>query len=98
MLSHEEERRLQAIEQQMRDEDPDFVRRFGRRTDTLAAALHRARAIAVKVVLGLLTALGVLIGIAGLLTASLALFFTGSGLAGVSAYQLRRVRRRRCGR
>jgi hypothetical protein len=94
MLSHEDERRLHAIERQMLDEDPDFVHRF-RRSAATSMSASRALVIVCISVLAALVTLGVGVGLCGLLTASPMLIFTGGGLAAVAGYELRRLRRRR---
>jgi hypothetical protein len=94
MLSHEDERRLNAIERQMRDDDPDFVRRFRRRAATAMSARRTAAAFGAAILV-LLGVLGLLVVVVGLVTGSIALILTGAGLTAVAAHELRRMRRTR---
>jgi Flp pilus assembly protein TadB len=94
MLSHEDERRLNAIEQHMRDEDPEFVRRFRRRATTSMSARRTLVTMGIAVLCSL-GVLGVLVAVVGLVTGSVVLILTGCGLAAVAAYELRRMRRPR---
>jgi fatty acid desaturase len=94
MLSHEDERRLNAIEQQMRAEDPEFVRRFRRRATTSMSARRTLAAIGVAVLCAL-GFLGLLVAVVGIVTGSITLILTGCGLTAVAAYELRRMRRAR---
>jgi hypothetical protein len=97
MLSHEDRRRLAAIERQMLDDDPDFVRRFRRRT---------AVSIRVQRVLGafrggtlwllwVLTGVGATMALIGVLAVAAEFVLTGVALAVVAGWSLRWLRRRR---
>ena len=94
MLSHEDERRLNAIEKQMRDDDPRFVRRF-RRSATTSMSARRTVTVVIGAVLFALGLLGVLVAIMGAFIASVTLILTGCSLTALAVYKLRRVRRQR---
>jgi hypothetical protein len=74
MLSHEDHRRLAAIEQQLLIEDPDFVRRLRRPSFARRSRWRRAAITIIGVLCALATMVGVLSGsgpltlISGLLT------------------------------
>jgi len=93
MLSHEDERRLNAIEKRMRDEDPRFVRRFRRRA-TASMSARRTMSFVSAVVLCALGLLGVLVATMGAFTPSVTLILTGCSLTALAVHELRRMRRR----
>jgi Flp pilus assembly protein TadB len=90
MLSHEDRRRLTAIEQQMQIDDPAFARLFTRRS---AAGMGWQRAA--TAVAGMLCGLA---AIAGVLTGSVLLFFllfvSSATIAVAARWPIHRPRRR----
>ena len=99
MMSHEDERRLAAIEQQMLADDPDFVHGFRRH---VAASTRNRRWLtafrnAMECALWSQAVLGAVLVLAAILLASAELVLLGMVLAAVAgwvAYRLRRRRRR----
>jgi Flp pilus assembly protein TadB len=59
MLSESEQRRLNEIESLLQGDDPSWVRRFARTTDTIA--VHRRRIVAVVVAIAALA--GAIVGL-----------------------------------
>lgn len=96
MLSHEDERRLAAIERQMLSDDPDFVRRF-RRCVARSARERRVRGAgrcAVLCGLWALFALGAALVLIGFATGWLDVLLPGCVLAVAGWWPVRRLRRR----
>ena len=90
MLSHEDERRLAAIERQLMSDDPAFVRRLARRGRRARVRWSRAlTAAAVAVVCALATVLGLAGGSAELYLPSIVLTV-------VAGWLYYRVTHRRC--
>jgi hypothetical protein len=79
MLSHEDERRLAAIERQLMSDDPAFVRRLARRGRRARVRWSRALT-AVAVVCALATVLGLAGGSAELYLPSIELTVVAGGL------------------
>lgn len=92
MLSHEDERRLAAIERRLLDDDPAFVRRFRRRA---ATADHRSALVGRLNVLTVaalaIVAAMVLVGLMVLGVAAV-LFAIGATVAAVVRMRWRRRR------
>ena len=99
MMSHEDERRLAAIERQMLDDDPEFVRRFRDSTASSMPAQRAARATvtSVHLVLCSVAAFGGLIAVTGVLAISPALVLIGGSLVAGAAWWFRRMRRHNAG-
>ena len=99
MLSHEDERRLAAIERQMLSDDPDFVLRFRRGAiaslpdRTPRRPLRGAFTATALCVLSALAALGLMIALVGLLVASSGLIISGATMAAATAWAFRRLHR-----
>lgn len=92
MLSHEDERRLAAIERQMHDNDPGFVRRFRRRATKMPTGRMGWLATAT---MWIVAVVGGLVVVTGLVTGSGPLFLMGATVALAAGCLLQRRRRRR---
>jgi hypothetical protein len=88
MLSHEDHRRLAAIEQQLLIDDPRFVRRLNYRSVARGSRWRKATAAVVGVLCALAMAVGMLSG-SGTLTLSSAVL---TGAAWWIFYHARRFR------
>lgn len=96
MLSHEDERRLAAIERQMLDDDPAFVRRF-RRCVAKAMRAQRARGIVQCVVLctfWALVGIGSSLALIGVVSGWAEVLLPGCALAAAASWEVRVLRRR----
>lgn len=78
MLSESEQRRLNEIESLLQGDDPSWVRRFARTTDTIA--VHRRRVVAVIVAIAAVT--GTVIGLVLANVPTAVLSITAIGAAG----------------
>jgi DUF3040 family protein len=73
MLSHEDERRLAAIERQLMSDDPTLARRLARHPRTLRSRWGRVLAMVVGVLCALATIVGALAESAALVVSAAAL-------------------------
>jgi anti-sigma-K factor RskA len=90
MLSHEDRRRLAAIERQLLIDDPAFTELFTRsRADARRVRVRVARRVAAAVV-AILCALAAVVG---LMAGSVPLVVSGVSMAMVAGWVVRRARR-----
>jgi hypothetical protein len=96
MMSHEDERRLAAIERQMLDDDPDFVRRF-RQSVARSMRAQRVRGAmrgAVLCTLWAMVGLGWSLAVIGVLAGWFDVLLPGCLLAAAAWWRVRVLRRR----
>jgi Flp pilus assembly protein TadB len=95
MLSHEDERRLAAIERQMLADDPEFVQRFRQSTTSSMSARPAPDAVVtgVRRALCALAVLAALVVVLGMVAISPALVLVGAPLVAAAVWSLRWVRR-----